>query len=67
MDVLDSKSLLELLRAMEQEIAKSHNEIRCARADLDKAQKRISFLSVLNHKLIERTKDQQNENKSNSQ
>ena len=57
MDLLDSKSMTDLLKAMEQEIAKANNELRCARADLEKAQKRIGFLTVLVHKLIDRSKD----------
>ena len=39
------------------EAAKATNEIKCAQADLDKAQNRISFLILLINKMIERTKD----------
>lgn len=39
---------------MEMEIAKAQNEIRCARTDLDKAQKRISFCLTALHNLKNR-------------
>lgn len=54
MDILDSKSDEELLKTIVGEIAKAGNEIKCARADLDKAANRQKFLLVLAHKLIER-------------
>jgi len=57
MDILDSKSDKELLESLIAEIAKATNEIRCAKADIDKAQGRIRFLLVLAHTLIERQKD----------
>jgi len=45
---------------MEMEIAKSQNEIRCAEADISKAQKRIAFclsaLHNLKHRDIKETK-----------
>ena len=57
MDVLDSKTDKQLLESLIAEIAKATNEIRCAKADIDKAQSRIKFLLVLAHTLIERQKD----------
>lgn len=57
MDILDTKSDKELLQSLVAEIAKATNEIRCAKADIDKAQSRIKFLLVLAHTLIERQKD----------
>ena len=57
MDILDSKSDKELLQSLVSEIAKATNEIKCAKADIDKAQSRIRFLLVLAHTLIDRQKD----------
>lgn len=57
MDVLDSKTDRQLLESLVAEIAKATNEIRCAKADIDKAQSRIKFLLVLAHALIERQGD----------
>ena len=57
MDILDSKTDQALLESMVGEIAKARNEIRCAEADIDKANSRIGFLLVLAHKLIERQGD----------
>jgi len=57
MDILNKKTDQELLRSALGELAKTMNEIRCAKGDLDKATSRISFLLVLANKLIERTKD----------
>ena len=54
MSILDTKSDEELLKTIVAEIAKSSNEIKCARADLDKAANRQKFLLVLAHKLIEK-------------
>lgn len=57
MDILDSKSDRELLQSLIAEIAKATNEIRCAKADIEKAQNRIKFILVLSHTLIERQGD----------
>lgn len=57
MDVLDSKTDKQLLESLLAEIAKATNEIKCAKADIDKAQGRIKFLLVLTHTLIERQGD----------
>lgn len=57
MDVLDNKTDQQLLTSLIAEIAKATNEIRCAKADLDKAHSRIKFLLVLAHTLIERQGD----------
>jgi hypothetical protein len=57
MDVLDNKTDKELLESLVSEIAKATNEIRCAKADIDKAQSRIKFLLVLAHTLINRQGD----------
>lgn len=54
MDILDQKTDKELLQSLVAEIAKTTNEIKCARGDIDKAQGRIKFLLVLAHTLINR-------------
>ena len=57
MDVIDNKNDKELLQSMVAEIAKASNEIKCARGDIEKAQSRIKFLTLLIHELIDRQKD----------
>lgn len=57
MDILDSKSDQELIQSLLAEIAKAHNELKCARADVEKAQSRMKFVIMLSHKLIERQGD----------
>jgi hypothetical protein len=55
--MLDKKSDLELLQSLLAEMAKANNEIKCAQADLNKAQNRIKFLLLLANTLIDRQKD----------
>jgi hypothetical protein len=57
MDILDKKSDLELLQSLLAEMAKANNEIRCAQADLNKAQNRMKFLLLLANTMIDRQKD----------
>lgn len=57
MDVLDSKTDKQILESLIAEIAKTTNEVKCAKADIDKAQGRIKFLLVLAHTLINRQGD----------
>ena len=57
MDVLDRLSNQELTQTLIAEIAKATNEIKCAQADLNKAQSRLKFILVVAHNLIERQKD----------
>lgn len=57
MKVIDTKTDLELLQSLLAEIAKSTNEIRCARADLEKAMSRLTFCIAVANEMIERTKD----------
>jgi len=57
MDVLDSKTDKQILESLIAEIAKTTNEVKCAKADIDKAQGRIKFLLVLAHTLIDRQGD----------
>jgi hypothetical protein len=57
MDMLDKKSDRELLQSLLAEMAKANNEIKCAQADLNKAQNRMKFLLLLANILIERHED----------
>lgn len=57
MDILDNKTDKELLTSLLAEIAKSQNELRCARGDIEKAQGRIKFATVLVNDLIQRQGD----------
>jgi hypothetical protein len=54
MEILDNKTDKELLLSLIAEIAKCSNEIRCAKGDIEKAQSRIKFLSVVAHTLVDR-------------
>jgi len=57
MDVLKTKSNEELLLSLLAEVAKAQNELRCAKADIEKAQNRIRFVLVLTNELINRKED----------
>jgi hypothetical protein len=57
MDVLKTKSNEELLLSLLAETAKAQNELRCAKADIEKAQNRIRFVLVLTNELINRKED----------
>lgn len=54
MDVIDNKSDKQLLESLVAEVAKASNELKCARGDIEKAQSRIKFLTLLIHELIDR-------------
>jgi hypothetical protein len=57
MDLLDSKTDQDLLKSLLAELAKANNEIKCAKADLDKATSRMKFLILLANTMIDRQKD----------
>jgi len=57
MDILDNKTDKELLSSLLAEIAKANNELKCARGDIEKAQGRIKFATMLVNDLIERQGD----------
>lgn len=57
MDILQNKSDQELAQSILAETAKATNEIRCARADIEKASSRLSFLVAVANELINRKKD----------
>lgn len=54
MHVLDTKTDLELIQSLLAEIAKSTNELRCARQDLDKMASRLGFCVAVANELIQR-------------
>ena len=58
MDMLDKKTESELLESILAEAAKAQNEIKCAHSDIEKAQSRLRFCTVLIHKLIDRQETQ---------
>lgn len=58
MHILQDKSDLELHQSMLAEIAKSTNELRCARGDLEKAASRLQFCIAVANELIERKQDE---------
>jgi hypothetical protein len=57
MDLLDSKTDEELHRSILAELAKTSNELRCAKTDIEKITSRLSFLLVMTNTLINRPKD----------
>ena len=57
MDILDSKTDKELLKSLLAEIAKATKELRCAQADIVKAQSRLSFVLAVTNTLIDRQGD----------
>lgn len=54
MQIWDNKTIPEILKSMEQEIAKAQNELRCAERDVRKAQNRIAFTLSAIHNLNDR-------------
>ena len=57
MDILDSKTTDELHLSILAELAKTSNELKCCRADIEKITSRLSFLLVVTNNLINRKKD----------
>lgn len=57
MEILDKKTDTELLQSVIAEIAKASNELKCARADLEKATSRLKFTVVVANELINRKGD----------
>ena len=54
MDLLKSKTDKELIASLIAELAKATSELRCARADIEKAQGRQRFLMAVLHELFNR-------------
>ena len=57
MQIWENHSTTEILKSIEQEIAKAHNEIKCAQTDLQKAKNRLSFTTTALHSLKKRDID----------
>ena len=57
MDILDQKTDKELLQSALAELAKTSNELKCAKADIAKITNRLSFLLVITNELINRQGD----------
>ena len=57
MDLLESKTTIELYESLLAELAKSSNELRCAERDIKKAESRLQFALVAINTLINRQKD----------
>ena len=54
MEIWNSKTIEEILKSIEPEVAKAQNEIRCAHGDLAKAQNRLAFTLSAIHNLKNR-------------
>lgn len=54
MQIWDNHSSTEILKSIEQEIAKAQNEIKCAYTDIEKAKNRIAFSLSAIHSLKKR-------------
>lgn len=54
MQIWENHSTPEILKSIEQELAKAQNEIRCAAGDLNKAKNRLSFATTALHALKKR-------------
>lgn len=57
MDILSKKTDEELLQSLMAEVAKANNELRCSKADTEKAQNRLGFAIVLLNELRNRPHD----------
>ena len=55
MEILNTKTQESLYKSIIQEAAKARNEIKCAEADIKKANNRLSFIVVLANELLNRT------------
>lgn len=55
--LLAKKTQHELVQSLIAELAKSTNEIRCSRRDIEKASNRLSFLMAVANELINRLGD----------
>ncbi len=54
MQIWTQHSRPDILKSLEQEIAKAQAELRCARTDIEKAQNRLSFSLSAIHALKDR-------------
>jgi hypothetical protein len=54
MDIINNKSDEDLQKSIICEIAKSKNEIACAKSDLNKATSRLTFVLAIANTLLDR-------------
>ncbi len=45
MKIWNDHTIQEILKSIEMEIAKAQNEVKCAKADVEKASNRLAFVS----------------------
>ena len=57
MKIWNDHTIQEVLTSMEMEIAKAQNEVKCARADVEKASNRLAFITSAIHNLKERVSE----------
>ena len=57
MKIWNDHTIQEVLISMEMEIAKAQNEVKCARADVEKASNRLAFITSAIHNLKERVSE----------
>lgn len=57
MDILHDKTPASLQASLIAELAKTTNELKCARTDLQKAQSRLQFCLAVANELINREED----------
>ncbi len=51
MQVWNTLSTSDIIKTLEQELAKAQNELKCAQGDVQKAQNRLSFVMTAIHSL----------------
>jgi len=66
MQILNTLTDKELQETVIKEVAKARNELKCAEADMKKANSRLSFLVVLANELIHRTDKQEKRYEDNT-
>ena len=66
MQILNTLTDKELQQTVIKEVAKARNELKCAEADMKKANSRLSFLVVLANELIHRTDKQEKRYEDNT-
>ena len=66
MKVLNTLTDKQLHETVIKEVAKARNELKCAGADMKKANNRLSFLIVLANELIQRTDKQEKRYEDNT-
>lgn len=54
MQIWDNHKTKDILKSIEQEVAKAQNELACAKGDVNKAQKRMAFALSALHNLHNR-------------